>query len=475
MLPVPAEPRCLQFRMIRGLIISPRMNHVTSRTVRIPGRAAVSGTLAAIAIAASAWAEGTPGGPLTLAQTIDTVLARYPSIEAARDAVDAARARTMQSNADRLPQVSGHAGYTYDSLRPYVAFSFPGGSNGAIYENIQNSYALSVTARQLLTDFGRTDKIVDMARSGQITAQDALEDTKHQLGYQAIQSFYSVLLLRNSADVAREEIASLEEALSIAEKKFRAGNVTKFDVLTTQVRLSSAQNHLTDTLASLEKQENGLRQLLGRPLGSALEIAGDFDAEAPVIAETVAIADGLLNRPEMKLARDDEQTARLKHDAADLGSRPTLAAQVTGGLEDGVVPNLYDNRGYVTAGLSLDVPIFTGKRLTGDRMEADAGVRSAQARERELSDTITTDVANAYSDLNAAKARLASSETIVAQAKEAMALAKTRYANGVITNYELLDAQSSLRSAELSRLQARYDCVLARQAVSRAAGVAPRP
>jgi outer membrane protein len=451
------------------------MNTVTSEPGRASAKAAIAAGLAALALSASAWAQEATAGPLTLAQTIDSVLARYPSIEAARDAVDAARARTMQSNADRLPQVSGHAGYLYDSLRPYVAFSFPGGPPGAIYENINNSYGLSVSARQLLTDFGRTDKIVDMARSGQITAEDALEDTKHQLGYQAIQSFYSVLLLRSSADVAREEIGALEEALRIAEKKFNAGSATKFDVLTTQVRLSNARNHLTDTLASLDKQENALRQLLGRQLGTALELSGDFDAEAPVIPESVAIADGLRDRPEMKLARDGEKTSRLKKDAADRGDRPTLAAQVTGGLEDGVVPNLYDNRGYLTAGLSLDVPIFTGRRITGDRMEADAGVRSAQAQERELTDTITTDVANAFSDLNAAKARLGSSDTIVAQATEALALAKTRYANGVITNFELLDAQSALRSAELARLQARYDCVLARQAVARAAGVAPQP
>ncbi len=439
------------------------------------GRATVAGALIALAFAASAWADESSAAPLTLSQTIDAVLARYPSIDAARAAIDAARARTMQSNADRLPQVSGQAGYTYNSLRPYVAFSFPGGPSGAIYENVQDSYGLSVTARQLLTDFGRTDKIVEMARSGQITAQDALEDTVHQLGYQVIQSFYSVLLLRSSADVARKEIGALEEALRIAQKKFGAGSATKFDVLTTQVRLANSRNHLTDTLASLEKQENGLRQMLGRQLGTPLGIAGDFDADAPAIPESDAISDGLRNRPEMKLARDDEQTSRLKLDAADRGARPSLAAQVTGGVENGVVPNLYDNKGYLTAGLSLEVPIFTGRRVTGDRIEADAGVRSAQARERELSDTITTDVADAYSDLNAARARLGSADTLAAQAKEALALAQTRYANGVITNFELLDAQSSLRAAELGRLQARYDCVLARQAVARAAGVGPQP
>jgi len=431
--------------------------------------------LALAALALPARAEPAPVGPLNLAQAIDDVIAHYPSLDAASAAVDAARARTMEANADRLPQVSGNAGYTYASLRPSVVLVIPGVVDGQIYESANNFYGAGVTARQLLTDFGRTDKLVEMARSGQIAAEDALDEARHQLGYQTIQSFYGVLLLRSSADVAREEISALEEALRISQRKFTAGSATKFDVLTTQVRLSNARNHLTDTAASLEKQENGLRQLLGWDLGKPLEIAGDFDAEDPAIPESAAISDGLLNRPEMKVARDNEQTARLRLDAADRGNRPTLAAQVAGGVENGVVPNLYDNRGYLNAGVSLEVPIFTGKRVMGERMEAGAGVRSAQARERELDEAITTEVADAYSDLNAAKSRLSSADTLVDQAREALALAQSRYANGVITNFELLDAQSSLRAAELSRLQARYDCVLARQAVARAAGVAPRP
>jgi outer membrane protein len=430
--------------------------------------------LSLAAFASLAPAQEAPPGALTLNQTIQAVLERYPTIAAAQSAVDAARARTMQSNADRLPQVSGSAGYTYNSLRPYVAIDIPGLPPGAIYESVQDAYGANITARQLLTDFGRTDKLVAMARSGQITAEDALEQTRQQLGYQAIQSFYGVLLLRSSTDVAREEIGALEEALRIAQRKFSAGSATKFDVLTTQVRLANAKNHLTDTLAMREKQENGLRQLLGMDMSAPVLIAGDFDAGTPAIPESEAIADGLLNRPEMKIARDDEATARLRLDAADRGNRPTLDAQVTGGVENGVVPDLYDNKGYITAGLSLNVPIFTGRRIQGDRLEAGAGVRSAQARERELNESITTDVANAYSDLTAARARLGNADTLVDQAREALALAQTRYANGVITNFELLDAQSASRSAELSRLQARYDCVLARQAVARAAGVSPQ-
>jgi outer membrane protein len=431
--------------------------------------------LAVAALAATALADNAPTGTLTLSQAIDAVVARYPTIDAAKSAVDQARARSMETNASRMPQVSASAGYLYSSMRPYVSFALPGLSAGSIYENVQDAFSAKVTASQLLTDFGRTDALVDMARTGQISAQDALEQTRHQLGYQTIQAFYGVLLLRNSADVARDEIKALEEALRIAQKKFDAGSATKFDVLTTQVRLANARNSLTDTLAALAKQENSMRQLLGLAPDAPVMIDGDFDAGAPALEESQAIADGLQNRPEMKLARDDEKASHLRLDAASRENRPSIMAQVSGGVENGVMPSLYDHRGYVTAGLNLDVPLFTGKRITGDRIEADAGVRASQARERELAQTITTEVADAYADLGAARARLASADALVAQAHEALALAQTRYANGVITNFELLDAQSASRSAELSRLQARYDCVLARQAVARAAGVAPQP
>jgi outer membrane protein TolC len=62
---------------------------------------------------------------------------------------------------------------------------------------------------------------------------------------------------------------------------------------------------------------------------------------------------------------------------------------------------------------------------------------------------------------------------LVEQAQEALTLAQSRYERGVITNFELLDAQSAARAAELSRIQARYDRTLADEALARAVGRKP--
>jgi outer membrane protein TolC len=409
-------------------------------------------------------------GPLTLGRTIDAVLAQYPSLEAARAAVDAAAGRTAQSGAGRGLQASVGGGYTYMSLRPYVAIG-----DVALYETVQDSYGATLTLRQLLTDFGRTDAAVELARSGEITARDALDEARTQLGYEAIQGFYGTLLLRDSVAVAEDDIRALEEALRISEKKYAGGTATKFDLLTTRVRLAAARNRLADTRASLEKQEASLRQLLGLDPGSPLELSGDFGADFQVPDVSEAIAEGLRNRPEMRLAADAERTAQLRLSAAEREDRPVVAAQATGGVSNGYLPDLYDKRGYVTAGVSVSVPILTGGRTAGEKAEARADLRAASADGSEAGRRIATDVEGAVADLTAAKTRLAGADALVSQAREALALARSRYANGVVTNFELLDAQSDEHSAELSRLQARYDCTLARQAVARASGLPPAP
>src|SRR5580698_5207992 len=87
-------------------------------------------------------------GALTLGQAIDAVVARYPTIDGAQAAIDAAQGRVEQSSADRLPQIAADGSYTHMTLRPYVAFG-----TASFYETIHDSYDAAITVRQLLTDF----------------------------------------------------------------------------------------------------------------------------------------------------------------------------------------------------------------------------------------------------------------------------------------------------------------------------------
>src|SRR5438309_2220392 len=98
--------------------------------------------------------------PLSLGQAIDAVLARYPSLEAAKSAIDSAHGRTLQARASELPQVAAEGNYGYLSYRPNIDFSLPGVPPRAFYTTVQNTYNANVGVRQLLSDFGRTQALV---------------------------------------------------------------------------------------------------------------------------------------------------------------------------------------------------------------------------------------------------------------------------------------------------------------------------
>ena len=422
-----------------------------------------------IGLSLTSYAQDNQSG-MTLSQAINSVMERYPSLDAARAEIDAANGRTTQSASERLLHVSVNAQYSYLSLRPNISFpSFP-----AIYETVSNSYSAGITAKQLLCDFGRTDAVVALSRSGEISARDALEQARFQLGYEVIQNFYNVILLRSSVAVADEEIEALEEAQRVSEQKLGGGTATRFDVLSTQVRLSNAKNQKTNILASLEKQESRFRQLLGIDPQVPIMLNGSFTDSLTIPSIAESIAQGLANRPEMKLAKDYASSANLKIEVANKNDRPVLNATGAAVVQDNQMPNLYSSRTYFEGGINLSVPILTGKKIEGEKIEARAQLRAAEAKVAELNRIIATDVTDAISDLKAALSRIESADMLVKEAEEALALAKSRYENGVITTFELLDAQSNARAAELSRLQSRYDCTIAEKALNRAMGLAPK-
>jgi len=409
---------------------------------------------------------------MTLRQVLDEALAHYPSIEAARARIEAARGRTQQTEAARLPQINAQASYTFVDPLAYVDFPTSSGST-RVYQQTQNNYDVGLNLRQLVIDFGRTNALVAAARTGELSNQDALDQIRNEVGYQAIGYFYSATLLQESVAVADEEIRALQEALRIAQQRSDAGTATHFDVLTTKVRLATAENRRTDTVAALQRQEARLRQVLGRQDSGAVAVQGGFPAGVHTPARETLVSEAFSQRPDLLTARHAEESRSHLLAAADRADRPTINAAIGGGTRDGYAPSLNAAKAYIDAGVALNVPIFTGHRIEGEKREARAEMRAAHERVIEAQRVAIADIDAALADVAASSARLGNADTLVAQAQEALSLAQSRYERGVITNFELLDAQSAARAAELSRIQARYDRVLADEALAHAVGRKP--
>jgi outer membrane protein TolC len=126
------------------------------------------------------------------------------------------------------------------------------------------------------------------------------------------------------------------------------------------------------------------------------------------------------------------------------------------------LPSMPDFRPNWTVTLSTAFPIFTGGRIRGDEMVAQANLRDAQARLRQAEDGAALDARVALNTLQQAQATLAASAGTAEQAQRAFQIATVRFREGISTQLELNDIRNQLAQALVNRAQAARNVQIAR-------------
>jgi hypothetical protein len=106
--------------------------------------------------------------------------------------------------------------------------------------------------------------------------------------------------------------------------------------------------------------------------------------------------------------------------------------------------------------------LFTGGRIKGDQMVAEANVREAQARYDQLREFASLDSRVTINNLLQARAAWQASLGTAEQASRAYSIAEVRYKEGISTQLELNDARILLEQAVANRALAARNLQVAR-------------
>lgn len=403
---------------------------------------------------------------LSLDAVIRRVIETHPAVQQAAQGVRASQARVLGSRSAYYPEIEADGSYA--RLEPVASIDLQGLGPFDLYP--ANNYDAHLSLRHTVFDFGRRSTAVDYAQSLEQAADHTVEIVQAGLAFEAIDTFYAIIFLERSLDVQDDQIAALERHLAVTREKLLTGSATDFEVLTTEVRVATAQSRRIDLANALERQTVRLRGLMGLPPDQQLNLKGTFvDAPAALDVDSL-VALGLTQRPELKVSRDGEASAAIQTRLASLGDRPSLALGVMAGFKNGYVPNLNTIKGNWDAGVQVRVPVFNGFRTRNQVAETQAAAAAAQDHTRDVERRIATEVRQAIADVQAGVQKLAASDLQVRHAEAAVSMADVRYEAGVITNLDVLDAQTSLQEARLMRLRAQYDVVRSRYELERAVG-----
>jgi outer membrane protein TolC len=116
-----------------------------------------------------------------------------------------------------------------------------------------------------------------------------------------------------------------------------------------------------------------------------------------------------------------------------------------------------------TLGLGLSYPVFSGGRIRGEILAAEAGVVEARQRLKITTEAATLDARQATLQLAEAEASWQASVGTAEQAQRAYAIAEVRFKEGISTQLELSETRVQLQQALANRVRAARDYQVARK------------
>jgi outer membrane protein TolC len=126
------------------------------------------------------------------------------------------------------------------------------------------------------------------------------------------------------------------------------------------------------------------------------------------------------------------------------------------------LPGSGDFRTNWTVAVSSQFPLFTGGRIKGEQMVAEANVREARARYDQLKEFAALDSRVTINNLLQARSAWQASQGTAEQASRAYSIAEVRYKEGISTQLELNDARILLEQAVANRALAARNLQVAR-------------
>ena len=403
----------------------------------------------------------TPGQTLTLNQCIDIALKKNPNIVAAVNNVGANKSRVGQARSDYYPQLSATAGY---SRTAPIA-----GTTASTLGPRYDQYSAGVTLNQNFLDF-KTSPTVDAAKYNLDSARARLTDTENTTVLTVKQAYYGLLQARRNSNVAADVINQFQLHLDQAKGFYEVGTRARIDVIKAEVDLSNAKLSLINAENALKIAQVNLNNAMGIPDAPEYAIEDELPFQSFVITPEEAVAKAFESRPDLKSIIAQRQAAESTVSVARSGYFPVLSGSASYN-KAGINEHPSELNDGWQVGATLTVPLFSGFLTNHQVAEAKANLYVLKANEEVLRQQILLEVRQAFLNLQAAEASIATAELAARQAKENLDLANGRYAAGVGSPVEVSDAFATYVSAQANYTSALSNYKLAQASIVRAMGM----
>ncbi|WP_428483707.1 efflux transporter outer membrane subunit [Rhodopila sp.] len=374
------------------------------------------------------------------------------------------RAQLRFARASQLPNLSGNASYVRQQASNHGVFveipsaagasGAPGFSTGGVSSHGLQPFDIwqgGFDASWEVDLWGRVRRSVESATASSDAATEARRSALLSTLAEVARDYIQLRGVQSQLRIARDNVHTARQSRDLTQQRAAGGVTTDLDVANASAQLRTTLSQIP----ALEQQEaqliNALSLLLGQPpnaLRADLAVAQPVPPVPPLVP--VGLPSELVRRrPDIRQADAQLHAATADIGVAQASFYPTLNLTGSGGLQSLQLNHVFDlaSRQYAL-GPGLTIPIFQGGQL-----RSTLQLRQAQQQEAAVTFQKTVlqawhEVDNALTAYKAEQSRRDELIQAVADNHKALALAQSRYQEGVADFLTVLDAERSLLATQ---------------------------
>ncbi|OQA18589.1 MAG: Outer membrane protein TolC precursor [bacterium ADurb.Bin363] len=424
-------------------------------------------------------AQTPAGSGFTVQQAIEYALKNETNVKNAQIETQIAQAKINELIGVGLPQVKGSADINKFIEIPtsFVPGEFFGGEPGT-YAPVQfgQNYSASagLSASQLLFD-GSYLVGLQASRTYADLSRKGLQQSKIDVAVNVSKAYYFVLVAEERFKQLESDIQRIAKLKSDTKALFDNGFVEKIDYDRVELNYNLLESARNQTKRVVENSYLLLKFQMGMDLKTPITLTEKIDDVMPDIAVINTDSVQVSSRIEYSILETQHRLTELDVKKNQFSRLPSLV--LFGNVSANASRNEFnifntDYKWYPTAiiGASLSVPIFGGFQKYAQTKQAKLAQLKVENAFYALEQGIKLEFNNAVTGLKNNIDNLETQKKNRELAREIARVSKIKYDQGVGSNLEVVDAETSLREAEANYYTALLETIISKIELDKASG-----
>ena len=404
------------------------------------------------------------GNAVSLYQALNETYKNNTQLNAERENINAAEEDINISKADYMPSLSLSGSKSFENTNELTTQS---GTDTSIDD--VNPLSSSIKLEQKLFDQGR-DFTHQKNIIGLELAKAKLVKKEQDILYSAIDAFTGLILAREKLNINRRNLNLLIRQVETDKVRLDRGQITITDLSQSESSLAGAQAQFTQSKSDLLISKLNYENIIGNiDDPSKLKKSSNSIVKIPEnLSKAVSLSKE--NNPDIKIAELEliQSEKDIEISKSDLSPTASLSLERSYNYD---LSTTYDEREKDVLKATVNWPFYSGgKKRSKVKKDSNLNYRKRLLLEDTIK-TNETNVASAWSSLEASKGFLNSVRAQVRAANIAFEGISAEYERGSRTTLDVIQSNSLLLSAQISLANSERNYLLSQYSLLKAAGL----